>query len=70
MLSTCGTKGTCHDSHSDSLDATLAVYVNQTNLNVKLSTKLGGEAGDQPKTWTTMAHSPPRPLRIPTVYTS
>jgi len=33
-----------------------AVYVNQTNLNVKLSKKLGG----QPKIWRAMAHpSPP-----------
>jgi len=29
-----------------------AVYVNQTNLNVKLSKKLGG----QPKIWRAMAH--------------
>ena len=28
-----------------------AVYVIQTNLYVKLSTKLGGQAGEQPKIW-------------------
>jgi len=35
-----------------------AVCVNQTNLNVKLSTKLGGHARGQTKIW---GQGPPRP---------
>jgi len=38
------------------------VYVNQTNFNVKLSTKLGGQVGGQPKNWE--GHGPPRPPLI------
>jgi len=38
------------------------------NLNVKLSKKLGREAGGQPKIW--WSHSPPRSsLRTATAYT-
>jgi len=41
-----------------------AVYVNQTNLNVKLSKKLRGQAGGQPKIWE--GHGTPRtPLELP-----
>ena len=36
-----------------------AAYENPTNLNVKLSTKLGGQAGGQPKIWG--SHGLPRP---------
>jgi len=36
------------------------VYVNQTNLNVKFSTKLGGQAGDQPKMGPWPIHVPLR----------
>ena len=36
-----------------------AVYVNQTNVNVKSTTKLGGKAGDQQK------HRWPRPTQSP-----
>jgi len=36
-----------------------AVYVNQTNLNVKFSTKLGVQAGGQPKIYGGMAHPGP-----------
>jgi len=35
------------------------VYVNQTNLNVKLGKTLGGQAGGQPKI--SGGHGPPRP---------
>jgi len=41
-----------------------AVYVNQTNLKVKLSKKLRGQAGGQPKIWE--GHGPPRlPIEPP-----
>jgi len=39
-----------------------AVYVNQMNFNVKLSTKVGGQAGGQPRNWG--GHVPPSPPPI------
>jgi len=36
-----------------------AVYVNQTNLNVKSTTKLEGQAGGQQKNWVATAHPVP-----------
>jgi len=41
-----------------------SLYVNQTTLNVKSRTKLGGQAGGQPKIWGDMAH-PGSPLESP-----
>jgi len=44
-----------------------AVYVNQTNLNVKLSTKLGAKQGANQKTEGPWPAQPP-PLRITSAY--
>jgi len=38
-----------------------AVYVSLTNLNVKLCTKLGGQAGGQPEIWGVKNQGYPRP---------
>jgi len=43
-----------------------AVYVNQMNFNVKLSTKVGGQAGGQPRNWGAMSHPAPPPFKIAT----
>jgi len=37
----------------------LVSFVNQTNLNVKLSKNLRGQAGGHPKIWEEMAHLAP-----------